>query len=140
MTNGKPVWIVRAKRTPQGPLLALLAKYSAVDLANRAAAAVLDGIDRARVDSVIVGNVLSAGQGMNVARQVSIGAELPVTTPAFTVNMMCASWNAGSASCRLERFKMASHRSFFVAELNPCPMPPTCSPARVPAISSATVN
>jgi acetyl-CoA C-acetyltransferase len=91
MTNVTPVWIVRAKRTPHGKFLGGLVKYSAVDLATRAAAAALDGIDRTWVDSVIVGNVLSAGQGMNVARQVGIGVGLPVTTPAFTVNMMCAS-------------------------------------------------
>jgi acetyl-CoA C-acetyltransferase len=91
MTNSKPVWVVRAKRTPHGKFLGALAKYSAVDLAVRAAAAALDGIDPAWVDSVIVGNVLSAGQGMNVARQVGIGVGLPATVPAFTVNMMCAS-------------------------------------------------
>ena len=40
---------------------------------------------------MIVGNVLAAGAGMNIARQVGIGLGLPVTTPAFTVNMVCAS-------------------------------------------------
>jgi len=64
---------------------------SAVDLGVVAARAVLEGIDPAAVDSVIVGNVLGAGQGMNVARQIGIRAGLPVATPAFTVNMMCAS-------------------------------------------------
>ena len=87
----KPIWIVSAKRTPQGRFLGALAKRSAVELAVVAAKAALEGLDPVCIDSVIVGNVLGAGLGMNVARQVGIGAGLPVSTPAFTVNMMCAS-------------------------------------------------
>jgi acetyl-CoA C-acetyltransferase len=87
----KPIWIVSAKRTPQGRLLGALAKRSAVELAVAAGKATLSGIDPTLIDSVIVGNVLGAGLGMNVARQVGIGVGLPVSTPAFTVNMMCAS-------------------------------------------------
>src|ERR1700728_1685313 len=87
----KPVWIVSAKRTPNGRLLGALAKRSAVELGVAAGKAVLFGVDPKLVDSVIVGNVLGAGLGMNVARQIGIGAGLPVNVPAFTVNMMCAS-------------------------------------------------
>jgi acetyl-CoA C-acetyltransferase len=87
----KPIWIVSAKRTPQGRFLGALVKRSAVELAVVAGKAALSGIDPALIDSVIVGNVLGAGLGMNVARQIGIGAGLPVSTPAFTVNMMCAS-------------------------------------------------
>jgi acetyl-CoA C-acetyltransferase len=89
--SSKPIWIAAAKRTPQGRFLGALVKRSAVDLGVVAAKAALAGIDPASIDAVIVGNVLGAGLGMNVARQIAIGAELPVTTPAFTVNMMCAS-------------------------------------------------
>jgi acetyl-CoA C-acetyltransferase len=89
--DGKPIWIVGAKRTPHGKFFGALSKYTAADLAVRAARAALAGIDPQWVDMVIVGNVLSAGQGMNVARQVGMGAGLPVTVAAFTVNMMCAS-------------------------------------------------
>ncbi|MDD5261987.1 MAG: acetyl-CoA C-acyltransferase [Methylacidiphilales bacterium] len=87
----KPIWIVSAKRTPQGRFLGGLAKRSAVELGVAAGRAALAGIDPSIVDSVIVGNVLGAGLGMNVARQIGIGVGLPVSTPAFTVNMMCAS-------------------------------------------------
>jgi len=87
----KPIWIVSAKRTPQGRFLGGLAKKSAVDLGVVAAKAALARLDGAWVDSVIVGNVLGAGLGMNVARQVALGAGLPVGVPACTVNMMCAS-------------------------------------------------
>ncbi len=87
----KPIWIVSARRTPQGRFLGALADRSAVELGVVAAKAALSGIDAAVIDSVIVGNVLGAGLGMNVARQIAIGAGLPVSTPAFSVNMMCAS-------------------------------------------------
>jgi len=91
MTMTKPIWIVSAKRTVQGRFLGTLAKHTATGLGVAAATAALDGIDPALIDSVVVGNVLSAGLGMNVARQIGIGAGVPVATPAYTVNMMCAS-------------------------------------------------
>jgi acetyl-CoA C-acetyltransferase len=87
----KPIWIVSAKRTVQGRLLGALAKRTAVDLGVAAAKASLAAMDSTLIDLVVVGNVLGAGLGMNVARQVGIGAGLSVSTPAFTVNMMCAS-------------------------------------------------
>ena len=87
----KPVWIVSARRTPLGRFLGSLVKFSAVDLAVAAGRATLGGIDPNRIDTVILGNVLGAGLGMNIARQVTLGLGLPVSTPAFTVNMMCAS-------------------------------------------------
>ena len=87
----KPIWIVSAKRTVQGRFLGSLAKRTAVDLGVAAARASLAAMDSAFIDLVVVGNVLGAGLGMNVARQIGIGAGLPVATPAFTVNMMCAS-------------------------------------------------
>jgi acetyl-CoA C-acetyltransferase len=91
MTMTSPIWIVSAKRTAQGRFLGALAKHTAAGLGVIAAKAALNGIDPALIDSVVVGNILSAGSGMNVARQIGIGAGLPVTTPAYTVNMMCAS-------------------------------------------------
>lgn len=85
--------IVAARRTPQGRFLGSLARQSAVDLAAHAARAAMNSanIHPDRIDQVILGNVLAAGLGMNIARQVSVKLELPITVPAFTVNMMCAS-------------------------------------------------
>ena len=87
----KPIWIVAAKRTPQGRFLGSLVKQSAVDLGVAAGQAALAGIDPQFVDLVVIGNVLGAGLGMNIARQIALGVGLPITTPASTVNMMCAS-------------------------------------------------
>ena len=49
------------------------------------------GLDPAQVDAVVMGNVVQAGNGMNVARQAAIGGGLPVEVPALTVNRVCGS-------------------------------------------------
>lgn len=85
------VVIVAAKRTPFGRFQGTLSGLSAVDLGCAAGEAVLHGIDRSQIDLTIVGNVLSAGQGMNIARQIGVRLGLNIETPAYTVNMMCAS-------------------------------------------------
>ena len=83
--------IVSAKRTPIGRFLGSLKDRSAVDLACVAGEATLRGLDPTLIDQVIVGNVIGAGSGMNVARQVGVRLGLPLSVPAFSVNMMCAS-------------------------------------------------
>ena len=83
--------IVSARRTPFGRFLGSLADFSAVDLACVAGEATLQNLDRTKVDSIILGNVLGAGQGMNIARQVSVRLGLPLQIHSYTVNMMCAS-------------------------------------------------
>ena len=85
------VCIVAARRTPQGRMNGALAGLSATDLAVAAGKAALEGIDADVIDRVIVGNVVSAGLGMNLARQIGLRLELPIDRPAMTVNMMCAS-------------------------------------------------
>ena len=60
------------------------------------------GLDPARVDSVVMGNVVQAGNGMNVARQAAIHGGLPVTVPAMTVNRVCGSGAQGVATAYAE--------------------------------------
>jgi len=57
-------------------------------IAGRAA---LEQIAPEKIDQIIVGNVLAAGQGMNLARQIGVGLGIPLDRIAYTVNMMCAS-------------------------------------------------
>ncbi|MBZ9751006.1 acetyl-CoA C-acetyltransferase [Deinococcus sp. HMF7604] len=83
--------IVAARRTPIGNFMGSLKDVSAADLGVTAAKAVLEGVDGADIADVIVGNVLQAGQGMNVARQIGIGAGLPHDVPGLTVNRVCGS-------------------------------------------------
>ena len=90
-TDRTEIVIVAARRTPQGRYLGSLANLTAADLGTAAATAALTGIDPQTVDQVIVGNVLSAGLGMNVARQISLRSGIAQHVPAYSVNMMCGS-------------------------------------------------
>ena len=49
------------------------------------------GLDGARIDTVVMGNVIQAGNRMNPARQAAVGGGLPVSVPAMTVNRVCGS-------------------------------------------------
>ncbi|WP_102126454.1 acetyl-CoA C-acetyltransferase [Deinococcus planocerae] len=88
MTN---IVITAARRTPIGSFLGSLADVPAADLGVTVARAVLEGVNSDDVADVIVGNVLQAGQGMNVARQVAVKAGLPEHVPGLTVNRVCGS-------------------------------------------------
>jgi acetyl-CoA C-acetyltransferase len=87
------VVIVAARRTPIGSLSGALASLRAHELGSIVIkAALLDaGLDFAQVDEVILGQVLTSGQGMNPARQAARNAGLPDTSPAATINQVCGS-------------------------------------------------
>lgn len=87
------VVIVSAKRTPIGAFLGALSPLSAVQLGSAAIKAAVEsaGIKGSDVHEVIMGCVLSAGLGQAPARQAAIGAGIPMSVPATTVNKMCAS-------------------------------------------------
>ncbi|MBI3086499.1 MAG: acetyl-CoA C-acyltransferase, partial [candidate division NC10 bacterium] len=87
------ILIVGAARTPIGSLNGSLAALPATLLGSMAAAEALrrGGVEPAQVDETIFGNVLSAGLGQAPARQVAIGAKVPVTAGALTVNKVCGS-------------------------------------------------
>ena len=89
----KDVVIVSAVRTPLGSFGGSLKNVSAVDLGSLVIKSTLEkvNIKPEQVDEVIMGNVLGAGLGQNVARQMSIHAGLPEFTPAFTINKVCGS-------------------------------------------------
>ena len=83
--------IVAAKRTPIGTFLGSFAEFSAVDLGVAATKAVLGNLPHADIADVIVGNVLQAGLGMNVGRQIAVHVGLPHDIPGQTVNRVCGS-------------------------------------------------
>lgn len=89
----RDVVIVGAVRTPIGSFNGSLSKVSAIDLGVIAAKAAIEraGIDPDIIDEVLIGNILSAGLGQNPARQIAIGAGVPETTPAITINKLCGS-------------------------------------------------
>lgn len=85
--------IVSAVRSPIGRFLGGLSSLQATELGARVAAEALTrcGASAEAVDEAIIGNVVSAGLGQAPARQVALGAGLPVTIPAVTVNKVCGS-------------------------------------------------
>lgn len=87
------VYICSAARTAIGTYGGTLRDVSAATLGTAAANAAIEraGVDKAAIDEVLFGQVLQGGVGQNVARQVLIGAGLPITTPAMTLNKVCAS-------------------------------------------------
>ena len=87
------VFIVSAVRTPTGKFLGALKGFKATELG---AMVVGDAVSRAgvkpeHVDEVIMGNVVSAGLGQNPARQAALGAGLPPSVAALTINKVCGS-------------------------------------------------
>ncbi|HQB79332.1 MAG TPA: acetyl-CoA C-acetyltransferase, partial [Tenuifilaceae bacterium] len=89
----KEVVIVSAVRTPIGNFGGSLTNFSAVDLGVIAATEAIRraGILPSEINETILGNILSAGLGQNVARQVSIKAGVPDTSPAMAINKLCGS-------------------------------------------------
>lgn len=89
----KNVVIVSAARTPVGSFGGAFKGVSAVDLGVAAAKEAIKraGIKAEDIEEAIIGNVLQAGLGQNVARQVILHAGLPESTPAMTINKVCGS-------------------------------------------------
>src|SRR5215813_9815564 len=85
--------IVSAARTPVGAFNGAFANLPAHELGSTAIKAALEraGVDGRQVSEVIMGQILSAGQGQNPARQASIAAGIPVESPAWGVNQLCGS-------------------------------------------------
>src|SRR5579859_6886576 len=93
MTTRFETVILSACRTPVGAFGGMFKDLSAVDLGAVAVREALTraGVQPADVGDVVLGCVLQAGAGMNVARQVALRAGIPVDTPAETVNRVCGS-------------------------------------------------
>ncbi|RKD31869.1 acetyl-CoA C-acetyltransferase [Lacrimispora algidixylanolytica] len=89
----REVVIVSAARTAIGSFGGSLASIPVVDLGATAAKGAMEraGINPEQIDEVIIGNVLSAGLGQNVARQISLKAGVPVEVPAMGISKVCGS-------------------------------------------------
>ncbi len=88
-----PIVIVSAARTPIGAMMGELSGLAGQQLGSIAIRAALEraGIQAAQVQEVIMGCVLPAGQGQAPARQATLGAGLPPSTGATTLNKVCGS-------------------------------------------------
>lgn len=89
----REVVIASAVRTPIGAFGGKFKDVPAVQLGTIVAKEALKraNVDPSMVDEVIFGNVLQAGLGQNVARQVSVNAGIPIEVPSFTINKVCGS-------------------------------------------------
>lgn len=87
------VYLVAAGRTPIGTFGGVFKDFSAVDLGISCLRQVVANysIPADKIQEVILGNVLSAGLGMNPARQVGLGAGLSVEIPMYGINQVCGS-------------------------------------------------
>ena len=85
--------IVSAARTPVGSFNGALASLPASALGTIAIKAALEraGVEPGQVDEVILGHVLQAAAGQGPARQASVNAGIPYTTPAWSLNQICGS-------------------------------------------------
>jgi acetyl-CoA C-acetyltransferase len=85
--------IVGAARTPVGAFNGAFATLAAHELGKIAVQESLKraGVEGAQVSEVILGQILTAGEGQNPARQASIAAGLPVEVPAWGINQLCGS-------------------------------------------------
>jgi acetyl-CoA C-acetyltransferase len=93
MSMSDDVVIVSAARTPVGTFNGAFANTPAHELGAVAIKAALEraGIEPARVSEIIMGQILTAAQGQNPARQAAMKAGIPVESPAWGVNMLCGS-------------------------------------------------
>jgi acetyl-CoA C-acetyltransferase len=87
------IFIVSAKRTAIGKFLGSLSSFTPGELGSLVIKDILreTGMPADKISSVIVGNILSAGQKQGVARQCSINAGIPAEVPAYSLNMVCGS-------------------------------------------------
>ncbi|ANZ57621.1 3-ketoacyl-CoA thiolase [Fructilactobacillus lindneri] len=85
--------IISAKRTPIGKINGNLKGLSSVELGTIAVKATLAAanLDPSAIDQVIFGNVIQAGGGQNIARQIELNAGIPATSTACTINQVCGS-------------------------------------------------
>ncbi len=88
-----PIVIVSAARTPMGAMLGSLSGLSAHELGSIVIKAAVEraGIDVGKIDEVLMGNVLQAGQGQAPARQAALGAGLPLSAGCTTIHKVCGS-------------------------------------------------
>lgn len=87
------VYIVGAKRSPIGSFLGTLKDLHPAEMGSQVLKKLIETskIPADKIDEVIVGNVIQAGLGQNIARQISIKSGISEAIPAYTLNMVCGS-------------------------------------------------
>jgi len=93
VSASEPIYIVAARRTPIGAFLGALSPMTAPQLGAAAVRGALEssGLAADQIDEVLLGCVLPAGLGQAPARQAALGAGIPNSVPASTINKVCGS-------------------------------------------------
>ncbi len=93
MTAADPIVVVAYARTPMGGFQGSLGGVKATELGSTAVRAALEraGVDGEQIEQIFLGNVLPGGLGQAPARQAALGAGLPKSVEATTLNKMCGS-------------------------------------------------
>ncbi len=91
--TAEDIVIVEGARTPVGKFNGSLSRFSATDLGGMAIAGALEasGVAADQVDNVVMGHVLTAGEGQSAARSASVKGGIPLNVDAVTVNKVCLS-------------------------------------------------
>ena len=135
-----PIVILSAARTPLGRFMGDLVAVRRPQLGSHVIGAALERAKLApeRIDEVLMGNVLPAGQGQAPARQAARGAGLPDATGATTVNKVCGSgMKATMLAHDLHRGRLRRHRGVRRHGEHDATRP-ICWPRRAAATASAT--
>lgn len=83
------IYLCNFKRTPISSFLSKLSSYNPIDLAKFCVENISKNVNN--IDSCIFGNVLSAGNGQNISRQIAINSGLSSSINCYTINMVCSS-------------------------------------------------
>ena len=132
--SGQDVVIVSAARTPVGSFNGALSSVPAHDLGKVAIEAAMEraSVKPGEVEEVIMGQILTAGQGQNPARQASVNAGVPVESPAWVVNQLCGS-GLRAVALGLQQIKNGD-AGIVVAggqeSMSQAPTAPTCATAK----------
>lgn len=126
------VYIVSAKRTAIGSFLGSLSTVHPSDYGSEVVKTILSETKMPvnEIDEVIVGNILPAGLGQGVARQVSIKAGIPITVPAYGVNMVCGSGMKAIMNA-YSSIKAGIHNAVIVGGVESMSMAPYLVPGNV---------
>ena len=126
------VFIVAAKRTAIGSFLGGLSTLHPSVYGSEVVKNILEEtkIPKEKIDEVVVGNILPAGLGQGVARQVSLGAGIPVSVPAYGINMVCGS-GMKTIMIAYTSIKAGFHNMVLVGGIESMSMAPNIIPGRV---------
>ncbi len=83
------IYIIEAKRTPIGSFLSKLSSLKSIDLLNECCKEIFNTVKKEHIDEIYIGNVLSSGEGQNIAGQ--LGNNINKNAPSVTLNRVCGS-------------------------------------------------